>query len=89
MTTIPELKINVSYFDKDGKPNSNGIQLIRTLNELIRRSGNLTGISTVADAGPALAPAIKLITDESGGSVLAYADGAGNWRRVTDRAIIT
>lgn len=29
-----------------------------------------------------------LVTDEAGGSVLAFADGA-HWRRVTDRAIVS
>lgn len=31
---------------------------------------------------------IVFITDEAGGSILAFSDGT-NWRRVTDRAIIS
>lgn len=29
------------------------------------------------------------VTDESGGEVPAFSDSAGNWRRVTDRAIVS
>jgi hypothetical protein len=28
------------------------------------------------------------VTDDAGGSVLAFSDGA-NWRRVTDRAVVS
>jgi len=33
-------------------------------------------------------PALIFVSDESGGAVPAFSDGA-NWRRVTDRAIVT
>lgn len=45
---------------------------------------------TVATVPSASANAWKLIgvTDESGGAVVAFSDGA-DWRRVTDRAVIS
>lgn len=45
---------------------------------------------TVATVPDASAHAWKLIgvTDESGGAVVAFSDGT-NWRRLTDRAVIS
>jgi hypothetical protein len=44
--------------------------------------------STVAGVPTATAGRIAYISDESGGAVLAFADGT-NWRRSTDRAIVS
>ncbi len=45
--------------------------------------------STVAGVGPATGPKRwKFITDEAGGAVPAFNDGAA-WRRATDRAVIS
>jgi hypothetical protein len=49
------------------------------------------GASTKASLPSAAATgsgSILFVTDESGGAVLAFSDGA-NWRRVTDRAIVS
>jgi len=46
---------------------------------------------TVAELPPASSPgnrAIAYVSDESGGAVLAFSDGT-NWRRVTDRAVVS
>lgn len=44
---------------------------------------------TVATAGsPTTAGKMLFISDESGGAVMAFSDGT-NWRRTTDRAIIS
>lgn len=45
----------------------------------------LTGVFSAASQG---AGAVTYITDEASGAVLAFSDGA-NWRRVTDRAVVT
>lgn len=46
--------------------------------------------SHVISSLPSASPAAQLIyvSDESGGAVLAFSDGA-DWRRVTDRAVVT
>ena len=46
-----------------------------------------TTVSSVPAASEHIS-SIVYISDESGGSVLAFSDGA-NWRRSTDRAIIS
>ena len=45
-------------------------------------------VATVPSASASGAGAIIYVTDESGGAVLAVSD-ATNWRRVTDRAVIS
>lgn len=32
---------------------------------------------------------LAIVTDEAGGEVLAFFDGAGVWRRSTDRAVVS
>jgi hypothetical protein len=51
------------------------------------RCGSYT-VATVPSASAAGNGAMIFVSDESGGAVTAYAHGA-NWRRVTDRAIIS
>lgn len=51
------------------------------------RVGSFT-VAGVPAAGTAGAGAIIYVSNESGGAVLAFSDGA-SWRRVTDRAIIS
>ncbi len=43
--------------------------------------------TTLPNAGNAGSGAILMVSDEAGGAVLAFSDGA-NWRRVTDRAVV-
>lgn len=45
-------------------------------------------VSTVPDATQSGAGTIIYVSDETGGSVLAFSDGT-DWRRVTDRAVIS
>jgi len=47
---------------------------------------NSTTISKLSGASPA--GQLVYVSDESGGAVLAFSDGT-NWRRVTDRAIVS
>lgn len=53
---------------------------------------NDVNVFTVATLPPAAdwGPSNRLtyVSDESGGAVLAFSDGA-NWRRVTDRAVVS
>jgi hypothetical protein len=48
-------------------------------------SYTVAGVPSAATAG---AGAIVLVSDEAGGAVLAFSDGS-DWRRVTDRAVIS
>ena len=53
--------------------------------------GGPVQIGSYAVAGlPSAAPAAQIayVSDETGGSVLAFSDGT-NWRRVTDRAVVS
>jgi hypothetical protein len=45
-------------------------------------------VATAPDASTAGAGAIIYVSDEAGGAVLAYSDGT-NWRRVTDRTVVS
>lgn len=48
----------------------------------------LASYSKTALPSPAQAGTLIYVTDEVGGAVPAFADGA-NWRRVTDRAVVS
>lgn len=69
-------------------------QVLRTINELIRRSGGPTWPAvpipsyTVAELPTTglETPSIAFCSNESGGAVLVVWDGT-NWRRATDRAV--
>jgi hypothetical protein len=45
-------------------------------------------VSALPSAAAAAMGALVFVSDEAGGAVLAFSDGS-NWRRVTDRAIVT
>ena len=85
------------YTDKDGTlTEGEGKILAETVNTLVERTGGPSFQAvrlpayTVATLPPAVAGgAMIFVTNEAGGSVPAFDDGAGNWRRVTDRAIVS
>ena len=69
----------------DGSAFATGLTLVAAANGVPRVPGfTVAGLpaASVASAG-----AIAFITDETGGAVLAFSDGA-DWRRATDRAIV-
>jgi hypothetical protein len=84
---ISQIRRDSVLVGRDGRPTAEGVMLIDAVNELIRRFGGTDGASTVAALGDAIAPAMKLCTNETGGAVMVFADGAGDWRRVTDRVV--
>lgn len=45
-------------------------------------------VSTLPDVPDAESPGLIYVSDESGGAVPAFSDGT-DWRRVTDRAVIS
>lgn len=45
-------------------------------------------VATLPDVPPAQEPALIYVSDETGGAVVAFSDGT-NFRRVTDRAIVS
>lgn len=85
-------------------PNQSGpwfvwaIQLIQSLQPVISRleSGSFRqgqilqlGSFTVANLpDPTVPGRVVYVSDESGGAVLAFADGS-DWRRATDRAVVS
>lgn len=67
---------------------SNGLQgsALRTVAGGFRLSVPPVGVASLPSAAPA--GGIVYVPNESGGAVLAFSDGT-NWRRVTDRAIVS
>jgi hypothetical protein len=59
----------------------------RRLGERVSNLPSYT-VSTVPDAAESGAGAMIYVTDETGGAVPAFSDGS-DWRRVTDRAVIS
>ena len=65
--------------------------MLQSLEVSFFRQGNVLSVARYAVAGlPSAANSGQIIyvTDETGGAVLAFSDGT-NWRRVTDRAIVS
>jgi hypothetical protein len=50
--------------------------------------GSFTVASLLAGTPSPATPAVAFCSNESGGAVLVFSDGT-NWRRVTDRAIVS
>lgn len=72
----------------DGKPAS--LELVEIIQRLVDQVGtNSTGIYTVATL-PSASPAGRwaYVSDETGGAVMAFSDGT-DWRRCTDRAVVS
>jgi len=77
---------DIMYFDDSGVTyieQGLTVNATTTLN-----SGAVFQSSTVAGLPAATAGKVLYVSNESGGAVLAFADGT-NWRRVTDRAIVS
>jgi len=85
------------YFNKNGEPTAAGEMLINNINLLAQRTGGPQGslgvalksytvsnLPTTNEAGHLI-----YVTDEAGGEVPAYSDSAGQWRRVTDRNVVS
>jgi Ca2+-binding RTX toxin-like protein len=70
----------------DGSVFDTGLTLVAAANGVPRIPG-LT-VSALPTASTAGSGALAFVSDESGGGVLAFCDGT-DWRRVTDRAIVT
>ena len=101
---MPHPKTNLSYVGdavciepRTGQFTAAGLLLLRTLNGILDRLGGVTGQAvplrnyTVTTLPNAVTHAYGLIvvTNETGGCTVAFADGSGNWRRVQDRAIVS
>lgn len=91
------LDLKDAYFNKNGEPTAAGEMLINNINLLAARTGGAQGslgvalksytvstLPTTNEAGHMI-----YVTNESGGEVAAVSDSAGNWRRTTDRAIVS
>lgn len=94
---IDPIDLKDVYFGRDGQPTAAGEMLINAVNLLTARTGGVQGslgvalksytvatLPTTNEAGHAI-----FVTDETGGSVIAFSDEAGAWRRCTDRAIVS
>ena len=64
--------------------------IIRLDNEHAKKTGGVVYVDsfTVATVPDATAAGLIYVSDETGGAVLAFSDGT-NWRRVTDRAVVS
>jgi hypothetical protein len=59
------------------------------INQLIFRGAAAREFTVATLPDPIPAGQIILVTDEAGGEVLAFSDTVGDWRRVTDRAVVS
>lgn len=66
-------------------------QLVQAVNKIFEtglpRAPSFT-VAGLPSAATVTAGSTVYVSNESGGAVLAFSDGA-NWRRVTDRAVVT
>jgi hypothetical protein len=69
----------------DGSAFATGLTLVASASG-VPRLPNFT-VAGLPAAGVAGAGALAFVSNETGGAVLAFSDGA-NWRRVTDRAVV-
>ena len=94
------LEIPVFYWDRRNEPNEVFRTLDRLISDLTRRinkvgndhadlidNGQLLSY-TVATLPVVTVARMIYVSDETGGAVPAFSDGT-NWRRVTDRAIVS
>lgn len=80
-----------AYFQDNGHPTQQGQLLLTRIAGI--NSPVFTGVPvapsyTVATLPSPVAGGFIFVTDESGGATLAMSDGV-DWRRVTDRAVVT
>lgn len=61
-------------------------EVFQTLNGTLPPRVPVVTVSTLPNASPA--GRLVIVSNESGGSVLAFSDGT-NWRRSTDRAVVS
>lgn len=61
-------------------------QIVRSLEELATVTAESYTVATLPAA--TTAGQIIFVSDEAGGAVIAFSDGT-NWRRVTDRAVVS
>lgn len=90
MIDLHKLLLGQRVADTGGR---GSIELIEVLERLVDAVEELQAGQapsyTVATVPPATTAArIIYVSDEAGGAVLAFSDGT-NWRRVTDRAVIS
>ena len=79
------------YFNADGQPTNAGQHLLAQfagVNSPVFVGVPVVPSYTVATLPTGAAGGVIFVTDESGGAVLAFSDGT-NWRRCTDRAIVS
>jgi hypothetical protein len=78
---ISRIDPNTHVVDRDGRPTRQGFQLLSSIHEL-------PSYSVDQLPSPAKPGRMIYVTDETGGAQPAFADGT-NWRRFTDRAIVS
>ena len=79
------LALDTQFVERDGRLTRDGFRMVQELFDGALASHTVAGVPSAAKAGPG---AMIYVTDEAGGGVPAFSDGA-NWRRVTDRAVIS
>ena len=86
MTRIVEPK-NVRFAEQVGDIHFQWMSFFRRLASRVSNLQSYT-VAGVPDAAASGAGAMIYVSDETGGAVPAFSDGT-NWRRVTDRAVIS
>jgi len=98
ITTQPDQADAIGFLDGDSKKVTISITYINFINDLVEKLnsklfGNQITLDTYTVANlPAVpdvtAPGLIFVSDETGGSIPAFSDGS-NWRRVSDRSIVS
>lgn len=79
------------YFNADGQPTNAGQHLLAQfagVNSPVFVGVPVLPSYTVATLPTVIAGGWIYVADESGGAVMAFSDGT-NWRRCTDRAVVS
>lgn len=94
---LAEVPLSGQFFDKDGRPTTTGVSLLRTIAGLLERSGGILGhylplpsmtVAQLEEMNPG-GFAIAGCSDEASGECLVYfAPTAEEWRRADTDAPI-
>lgn len=98
MILVPEQSHGQALAEpRTGAPTKAARLLILAVNALIKRTGGIRGeafgpfpiytVTTLPDAASNVTCLIY-VSNEAGGAVHAFSDGT-NWRRITDRAVVS
>jgi len=98
ITTNPDHATAIGFLIEDGRTVIISIPYLNFIDDLVEKlNSKLFGnqitldtytVATLPTVPNATAPGLIFVSDETGGSIPAFSDGS-NWRRVSDRSIVS